>query len=48
MIHRGASPWPEGWPARLWLLALVMLPLLSLGTPPLFDLDEVAFTSSTT
>ncbi len=48
MIHRGASPWPEGWPARLWLLALVMLPLLSLGTPPLFDLDEGAFTSSTT
>jgi 4-amino-4-deoxy-L-arabinose transferase-like glycosyltransferase len=41
-------PWPEGWPAKLWLAVLVLLPFLALGSSPLFDLDEGAFTSSTT
>ncbi len=40
------------WPARrrdqLLLAAVVLLPFLALGTPPLFDLDEGAFTASTT
>lgn len=40
--------WPERWDARLLLAALVLLPFLGLGTPPLFDLDEGAFTASTT
>lgn len=48
MMARGVSPWPETWAGRAWLLALVLLPILALGTPPLFDLDEGAFTSSTT
>lgn len=31
-----------------WLLAVIMaLPFIALGTPPLFDLDEGAFTAST-
>ena len=33
---------------RLLLAALVLFPFLALGTPPLFDLDEGAFTASTT
>ncbi|MFA5083607.1 MAG: glycosyltransferase family 39 protein [Hydrogenophilaceae bacterium] len=40
--------WPERWDARLLLAALVLFPFLGLGTPPLFDLDEGAFTASTT
>lgn len=39
---------PERWDARLLLLVLVLFPFLGLGTPPLFDLDEGAFTASTT
>ncbi|MDP2433920.1 MAG: glycosyltransferase family 39 protein [Pseudomonadota bacterium] len=33
---------------RLLLAVLVLFPFLALGTPPLFDLDEGAFTASTT
>ncbi len=33
---------------RLLLAALLLFPFLALGTPPLFDLDEGAFTASTT
>jgi 4-amino-4-deoxy-L-arabinose transferase-like glycosyltransferase len=33
---------------RLLLAALLLFPWLALGTPPLFDLDEGAFTASTT
>jgi len=33
---------------RLLLAVLVFFPFLALGTPPLFDLDEGAFTASTT
>jgi 4-amino-4-deoxy-L-arabinose transferase-like glycosyltransferase len=40
--------WPERWEARLLLAALILFPFLGLGTPPLFDLDEGAFTASTT
>ncbi|NTV95502.1 MAG: glycosyltransferase family 39 protein [Thiobacillus sp.] len=40
--------WPERWEARILLAALVLFPFLGLGTPPLFDLDEGAFTASTT
>ena len=42
------SLWPATWGARFWLGVLVLLPFLALGAPPLFDLDEGAFTSSTT
>jgi 4-amino-4-deoxy-L-arabinose transferase-like glycosyltransferase len=40
--------WPERWDEWLVLAALVLFPFLALGTPPLFDLDEGAFTASTT
>ncbi|TCJ18503.1 glycosyltransferase family 39 protein [Parasulfuritortus cantonensis] len=40
--------WPVRWDARLLLAVLVLFPFLGLGTPPLFDLDEGAFTASTT
>lgn len=40
--------WPVRWQARLFLAVLVLFPFLGLGTPPLFDLDEGAFTASTT
>ena len=40
--------WPDRWDARLLLAALILFPFLGLGTPPLFDLDEGAFTASTT
>lgn len=33
---------------RLLLAVLVLFPLFALGTPPLFDLDEGAFTAATT
>ncbi|OYY92433.1 MAG: hypothetical protein B7Y41_16055 [Hydrogenophilales bacterium 28-61-23] len=33
---------------RLLLAVLVLFPFLALGTPPLFDLDEGAFTAATT
>lgn len=33
--------------ARLWLLLLVLFPFIGLGAPPLFDLDEGAFTAAT-
>lgn len=42
------SFWPDRWDGRLLLAALVLFPFLGLGTPPLFDLDEGAFTASTT
>jgi 4-amino-4-deoxy-L-arabinose transferase-like glycosyltransferase len=41
---------PPRTSARRWdwrLLPLLLLPFLALGTPPLFDLDEGAFTAST-
>ena len=44
----GVSFWPERWDGRLLLAAMVLFPFLALGTPPLFDLDEGAFTASTT
>ena len=34
--------------SRLLLAVLVLFPFLALGTAPLFDLDEGAFTASTT
>jgi 4-amino-4-deoxy-L-arabinose transferase-like glycosyltransferase len=40
--------WPESWDERLILAVLVLFPFLALGTAPLFDLDEGAFTASTT
>lgn len=42
------SFWPDRWDARLLLAVLILFPFLGLGTPPLFDLDEGAFTASTT
>ncbi len=38
---------PATWAGRLWLAALVAFPFIGLGLPPLFDLDEGAFTAST-
>lgn len=40
--------WPDHAAGRLLLAVLVLFPFLGLGTPPLFDLDEGAFTASTT
>jgi 4-amino-4-deoxy-L-arabinose transferase-like glycosyltransferase len=40
--------WPDRQDGRLLLAVLVLFPFLGLGTPPLFDLDEGAFTASTT
>ena len=42
------SIWPRRPMERLLLALAVLLPFLALGTPPLFDLDEGAFTASTT
>lgn len=42
------NPWPEYWDEWLILAVLVLFPFLALGTSPLFDLDEGAFTASTT
>ena len=47
MIRR-TSPWPEYWDEWLSLAVLVLFPFLALGVAPLFDLDEGAFTASTT
>ncbi|MDP2788231.1 MAG: glycosyltransferase family 39 protein [Pseudomonadota bacterium] len=44
----GTAFWPERTGERLLLAVLVLFPFLALGTPPLFDLDEGAFTASTT
>ena len=43
-----SSLWPSGWWDRLLLAVLVLFPFLALNVPPLFDLDEGAFTASTT
>lgn len=40
--------WPSRLDNRLFLAVLVLFPFLGLGAPPLFDLDEGAFTASTT
>ncbi len=40
--------WPESWDEWLILAALVLFPFIALGSTPLFDLDEGAFTASTT
>jgi len=40
--------WPDAWGERLALAVLVLFPFLALGSAPLFDLDEGAFTASTT
>ncbi len=42
------SLWPARSADRLLLLAAVLFPFLALGSAPLFDLDEGAFTASTT
>ncbi len=42
------SFWPTGQLDRLLLAVLILFPFLALNTPPLFDLDEGAFTASTT
>jgi 4-amino-4-deoxy-L-arabinose transferase-like glycosyltransferase len=47
-MNNSSPLWPERTGERLLLLALVLFPFLGLGTPPLFDLDEGAFTASTT
>ncbi len=47
MIRR-TNPWPEYWDEWLSLAVLVLFPFLALGVAPLFDLDEGAFTASTT
>lgn len=47
-MSHGTRFWPEQPRERLLLAALVLFPFLALGTPPLFDLDEGAFTASTT
>lgn len=39
--------WPERLADRLLLAVVLLLPLFALGVPPLFDLDEGAFTAST-
>lgn len=40
--------WPQTLESRALLAVLLLFPFLGLGTPPLFDLDEGAFTASTT
>jgi 4-amino-4-deoxy-L-arabinose transferase-like glycosyltransferase len=47
MIRR-TNPWPEYWDEWLSLAVLVLFPFVALGVAPLFDLDEGAFTASTT
>lgn len=47
VTHRSAF-WPERWESRALLAILVLFPFLGLGLSPLFDLDEGAFTASTT
>jgi 4-amino-4-deoxy-L-arabinose transferase-like glycosyltransferase len=42
-----SSLWPERLSDRLLLAIVLLLPLFALGVPPLFDLDEGAFTAST-
>ncbi len=39
---------PRDWRSLGWLLPLLLLPFLGIGSTPLFDLDEGAFTASTT
>lgn len=47
MRHR-TKLWPDYWDERLILAILVLFPFIALGSTPLFDLDEGAFTASTT
>ncbi|PIV89060.1 MAG: phospholipid carrier-dependent glycosyltransferase [Hydrogenophilales bacterium CG17_big_fil_post_rev_8_21_14_2_50_63_12] len=42
------SCWPASSLDRVLLAIVVLFPFLALGTPPLFDLDEGAFTAATT
>ncbi|NCS65550.1 MAG: phospholipid carrier-dependent glycosyltransferase [Hydrogenophilales bacterium CG03_land_8_20_14_0_80_62_28] len=47
-MNTRASLWPEYWDEWLILAVLVLFPFVALGAAPLFDLDEGAFTASTT
>ncbi|MFZ5485026.1 MAG: ArnT family glycosyltransferase [Pseudomonadota bacterium] len=48
MTPATAPFWPPSLEGRALLAVLLLFPFLGLGTPPLFDLDEGAFTASTT